>query len=132
MKFGLEALSETVERHQEGRYNTQNIAKKAYGAGSGHKYSGEDFAFQFSQQTSDLRSSQQSARQRATTQEESLLFGHSSMQSRVTSGKSKLGISQLASGIFNKKRGSSNLKLSGSPSKASKIRERLRASRLGV
>jgi hypothetical protein len=52
------------------------------------------------------------------------------MQSRMTS--SKLGISQLASGIFSKKRGSSNLKKSGSPSKANKIRERLRASRLGV
>ena len=42
MKFGLEALSETVERHEEGRYNSINLIKKTHGPASNHKYSGED------------------------------------------------------------------------------------------
>ena len=48
VSFGLEALQETMERHKEGRYQNLNPAKKAYGAGSGHKFSGEDFSLQFS------------------------------------------------------------------------------------
>ena len=53
MKFGLEALGETVERHKEGQYNT----------------------LMFSQKTTDLRSSLISCkRSRAITSEEGKLF----------------------------------------------------------
>lgn len=53
------------------------------------------------------------------------------MQSKVTA--CGLGASRQGLGIFNQKRASSKLDLKGkSPSKANKIREQLRASRMGM
>ena len=59
MKFGLEALDETVQRHNEGQYREQPL--------------------KFSQRTTDIKSSMMSGnRVRAITSDEGKLFAFSS------------------------------------------------------